>query len=205
MITDQKIQEVTLLMLAREIVKQLSYINYPDEWSRKPLASIWPHLVSVLDIHPMKVGQIVDDAYRKTVPSKNAGNINQLDRLQPALFAKDRQYFIDAYEVQSFMRTTNTTGRDLHDSTSNSLDASKRKIANLVSAELQAFDKLSPEQENEHRTLETICFATAPVCHAFGLAGIGFDISEYADQWRTLDAAERNKLLSSIRSLNKYD
>lgn len=64
--SNKLIKELALLNLARNIVDELCYINYPMEWSLEPLSKMLVDLCRLLDVHPKKLGSILVDAYKNT-------------------------------------------------------------------------------------------------------------------------------------------
>lgn len=200
--TNKATKELTLLHLARVLADELRYINYPKEWSNVPLTNVFSCLVIVLNHHPDKLGDIVEDAFKKTLPKATQGSINQLDNIHPKLFGKDRQYYLDMYDVKHFESSIPVFGVNLSGEISglDKADTAKQSITNLATTIVNAFESLSAGKIDEHRTLEHVTFAVTPVCYASGLVGIGFDLSEYADQWRTLHTEERKRLATDITS-----
>lgn len=200
--SDNAMKELTLLNLARVLADELRYINYPKEWSNAPLKNVFSCLVSVLNNHPAKLGNILEDAFEKTLPKTTQGNVNQLNSIHTKLFGKDRQYYLDMYDVKHFESSVTIFGVDLSHEISglDKDDTEKQLIASLATTIVNAFKSLSADKIDEHRTLEHVTYAVTPVCYASGLVGIGFDLSEYADQWRTLNGEERKHLAADITS-----
>lgn len=195
-------QHRTLLVFARELAAQLRTEHYRMEWSQEPLHTVLQATAQVLDAHPKRIGSIIMDAFQKSSPA-TAGNIDQLAILYPGIFGKSREYFTDAYEVWRISRDTQITERDVSGELSrvSPTDVPQQHLAALALATVDAFASLTSAQENQHRTLETMSRASTPVYYAYGLVGIGFDMSEYADQWRSLTENERQKLAKSITGI----
>jgi hypothetical protein len=184
-----------LLVFARHLADEMRYINYPKEWSGRPLTELLPKLFEVLNHHPEKLGDIVRVAYERTFPTPQRGNINQLGSkmVEPTkdyeLFGKTRQYYLDEYEAIDSSREVSTVKND----------PLAVKLDELYSAIVNTFAGLTPAQENEHRTLERVCFALAPVYRCIEQTKeIGFDLAEYTDQWRNMPSDERVKLKAQL-------
>jgi hypothetical protein len=185
-------KNTALLVLARSLVEELRYINYPQEWGREPLDILLPFIYDVLDLHPGDLGAIIKRALRNN-------HISQLEAAHSKYFSKNQQYFMDLYDMYALQTSTQVSGVELSgDITKAKLDVNKKVLADLAVAVINTFAGLDAAQENAHRTLEKVCFAMPAVYYANSLVGIGFDIAEYADQWRGLSTKERLNLKTEI-------
>lgn len=195
---NKEIKETTLVVFARQLAEQMSSLNFLNEWSRSPLQDVLRASSTVLDNHPKHLGSLIMQAYDNSVPKMQSGNINQIDITYPDIFGKSKQYFMDAHEVYDFSLNTKLSDKDLVDEVSVD-DKIKNDFSALADTFLQAFRDLNSSQENEHRTLEAVCLASVPAYYAQGFIGTGFNLAEYADQWRTLTEDSRQKLYKDIK------
>jgi len=176
-----------LLVFARKFVDEMRYINYPAEWSREPLASLVGRLVTLLNYHPGCLGDHIQNSYKRTFPKMSRGNLNQLTT---GPFAITADYFSDEYAAWELAHSKPAPVDQIP------LQALLRRTASDI---VDTFAELKPAQENEHRTLERICFNLKPVYNMVrGAESIGWDLAEYADHWRTLDRAAREELARSL-------
>ncbi len=159
---------------------------------------MFPTLCNLLDLHPKKLGGIIKTAYDHTFPEVKSNNVNQL-AVRFSVFSKDRQYYIDHYRVWLLIEQTPVWGINL---SANEIQGEKLHQKELLSGLFFSITKtlsiLNSSQENEHRTLEHICYALVPVYYSYGLVGLGFNLFEYADQWRRLTDEDRQKLMSEL-------
>ena len=186
-----------LLVFARQLVDEMRYINYPQEWSRSPLMDLLPIFFDVLNYHPARLGDIVKIAYERTFPVVQNDNINQLgvkmidSTKDYELFSKSREYYLDEYEVRELCGNITAAKND----------ELANKLRKTYKAIINTFADLTSNQENEHRTLERVCLAMEPVyARLQGMKEVGFDLAEYADQWRNLPVDERLKLKKELVS-----
>lgn len=186
-----------LLVFARHLVDEMRYTNYPHEWSHAPLKDLLPKFFNVLNYHPDRLGDILQNAYNRTFPKTQRGNINQLDvkMVEPTkeyeLFGKTRDYYLDEFETTEVYSNVPAIENDELSS----------ELKELFKTIVNTFAQLTPPQENEHRTLERVCFALAPVyAHVQGMEDIGSDLAEYADQWRHLESEERLRFANQLIS-----
>jgi hypothetical protein len=194
--------EICLLVLARKLADELRPINYADEWSRKPLIGILQPLCNALNLHSEQLGTILNKAFTQTFPTPKPGNINQLALNHPSYFDKTRQYFLDMFFVEEFVKNTAVSNIDLSgDLQGLATNKAKRVLASLAMSILNAFTELTQADKNQHRTLAHICYALTPVYYSYGMIGIGFDLTEYADQWQNLNAVDRVKLRNDIEEM----
>lgn len=175
-----------MLVLARHLVNELSYRNYPDEWLHPPLQSLLPHFYNILNHHPERIGAVLEQ-------SINSGKINQLRHEYPQLFKPTRQYYLDEYTVKERGLQGYWNGRPERPEI-----LPRSELRTAAEALIQLFSILHIEQENEHRTLENISYPFALLLDACGEYDAAFDTEEYADQWRNLTAIERERLSSDI-------
>jgi len=193
--------EICLLVLARILADEIRPINYADEWLKEPLNHVLHCLYDVLNLHSQQLGTILSEAFAQTVPTLKPGNVNFLASSYPDYFGKTKQYFLDLFYVEQIIKNTTVTNinlsNDLRDATENK---PKTALAELALSILDAFVGLTEAAENQHRTLERICHALTPVYYTYGLTGVGFDLTEYADQWRHLTATDRVNLRDDIKS-----
>jgi hypothetical protein len=186
-----------LLVFARRLVDEMRSINYLKEWSSLPLKDLLPKFFEVLNYHPDKLGDFLKEAYNRTFPESRNGNINQLGSkmIEPTKdyerFGKTRQYYIDEYEIMTPQGAI-TAVENAH---------LAHILGELYDMIVDVLASLTPQQENEHRTLERVCYALAPVYERVdGMKNMGFDLAEYADSWRKLSADERMKLKQELLS-----
>lgn len=191
--------DTALLVFARHLVDEMRYINYPKEWSRSPLKDLLPRFYDVLNYHPEKLGDLVRHAYEHTFPEAQNGNVNQLGgkMFEPTkgheLFGKTREYYLDEYEIME----------PHSDVVALENDRLASKLRELFMVVIDTFAGLTSEQENEHRTLERICFALAPVyIRVQGTKDVGWELAEHADYWRNLSADERTRLKEELTELH---
>ena len=181
-----------LLVFARQLVDEMRYINYPNEWSRPPLKDLLPQLLQLLDHHPKQLGSIIEQAYTRTFPEPKTGNINQLNTDYPDLFdATTKDYYLDQYETQQLLKYSPDSSEPI-----SQLQPGLKALANSI---IDTFASLDAHQENEHRTLERICYALEPIYRlAIPGSDITFALIEYADTWRNLAADERKELSGKL-------
>jgi hypothetical protein len=174
------------------MVKQMGHAAYPEEWSRPPLNELLPLLFELLNYHPDKLGELVKDAYGKTFPESKRGNINQLSTLHKEMFGDTEQSYRDQYLIG---KLTDYSGGSARPS-----DRIHPELMYRIASEVfDIFSRLTPQQENEHRSLEQLVSDIYPLFTInYELASIGFDVIEYSDFWRTMLPAERHPFANKI-------
>jgi hypothetical protein len=179
-----------LLVLVRKLADEMSINSYSNEWYRSPLNRLLPQLFKLLNHHPKKLGDILQKAYGSIHKS---GNINQLGYFYPSLFRKyQKQYYLDEYIVfrmpidKKIMNSKYDVipVKELHDIAI--------KIVKILTG-------LKPEQENEHRTLENICFALYPIYMCGdGSRDKGWYLCEWLGYWRDMPSAEHPEYAKKV-------
>jgi len=182
---------VVACVFARHLVNELSYRNYPECWLKPPLQSLLPYFYSVLNHHPKRIGDIIDNAV-------TSERINRLPHQYPELFGLTRQLYIDEYSAKVRGLQGYWNGRP---EVPEILPRSELRAA--FETLMDTFACLKVNQENEHRTLEHISYPFALLLDVCGEYDAAFDVEEYADQWRTLDSSERVGLRNEIRNRQK--
>lgn len=182
--------EKALLVFARKLSDELKYINYPLEWSRPPLSELLPKFWVLLNHHSMHLGDMLKDSYALTVPKTQSGNINQLDTLHPELFGHSKNLLLMDYDVIGITKTHSEYSSDI---------IPTPVLQDCAISVIKTYGELTESQENEHRTLERVCYAIHPI---FALNNsvrhIGWDLAEHADMWRKLKKSERRKLAQKL-------
>lgn len=190
--------DITFLLLnfARTFVKQLSYPNYPKEWSRAPLSKLIPIILKFLDLHPDAIGTTIGKKIKQGQLTTPVGLTYE------HLFQPLKDYYLDQYELRSFQ--TRSLPYEQVNQPHTLANAAMMVLSNeLLPAIINTFKELRVDQENENRSLERVADAlyepTGYLCRNSG-SPWAFDVFEYLDSWRDMPDNERGDFAKELLS-----
>lgn len=201
LITMNKAAEDTLrryiLFVARKLIDELRYDEYPKEWSTEPLASLLPVLYELFGSYSSDLRDTIKEAIEHH-------SVDRLQDIHASFFKKDDQYFRDEALAAKPITFSPYWAEDFSQAP-NSLSGKVHTIlqAKLAPGVIDCFAQLKKSQENEHRTLEHLVHAIEPLAlylYSPEITTLANDMIEYADYWRELPDEDREAFANKVKS-----